>query len=682
MKKPDNRPDPKDLLVEFLASNRSEAAFKTLVENLSGLVYSSAYRRTENPQLAEEIAQNVFAILARKAESLQRHPCLTAWILETTRLESSVAVRSEKRRRRKLAALASETNTQVAMSSYQADQDVTWKDAVPMLDDALDRLSQKDRQAICQRFYEGRKFHEMATQNGQSEAACKMRVKRALDKISKFFAGRGVTLSTTVVASALGTEFARSAPAHAVTAMASNALAASSSIPITGIIANTFQTMSTSKTITAAAATVVALTTVPFVQQRAEASRLESELSTLEVQPQAPSRLTAIRKRDAPAERVARARKAYAARNLLASLDEPMEPRAFLTSLMSKANGDVVRESLAYARVARMSATEYAELMVALREYPCSDHTKDKVRSKLREYAPAMTPRERVETMIADGSAGFSSSPMLEWVKEEPDAAVAWYQEQMESGGIFGSGLRLEVQTEIFRDLLLGIAPTRPELALEMFAASQPSDSDGNTILSLTRGLAGRMIETGEDSYTLALMELLGEKHRQSIINNTAESFANARRFDDGLAFLERFDPDPAGRADRINRLATGGHFVNLFPGLDWAVTATPATEVPEVFTKLGQGASYRGVDFQVWIDRQPPGAIRDYSYAGMINAKMKNSDFEESYSAARAIGDPELRRTNLEKVARGWLAEDEAAAKETLPAELIINTLLSDDQS
>ena len=59
-----------------------------LVSNLGDLVYSSALRRTQNSQLAEEIAQNVFAILARKADSLRRHPSLTAWIFETTRLEA------------------------------------------------------------------------------------------------------------------------------------------------------------------------------------------------------------------------------------------------------------------------------------------------------------------------------------------------------------------------------------------------------------------------------------------------------------------------------------------------------------------------------------------------------------------------------------------------------------------
>lgn len=92
-------PDRSTLLEAFLASNRSETAFTALVGSLDRLVYSGALRRTGSPQLAEEVTQNVFAILARKAASLRGHPCLEAWAMETTRLEAATVMRSERRRR-------------------------------------------------------------------------------------------------------------------------------------------------------------------------------------------------------------------------------------------------------------------------------------------------------------------------------------------------------------------------------------------------------------------------------------------------------------------------------------------------------------------------------------------------------------------------------------------------------
>jgi DNA-directed RNA polymerase specialized sigma24 family protein len=101
--------EPAALLAAYLEAGRSESAFVALVDRVAGLVLSSALRRTGNAALAEEVAQNVLAVLARKAAALRSHPNLSAWIFRTTQLESARAMRSEYRHTRKIAAFAFES---------------------------------------------------------------------------------------------------------------------------------------------------------------------------------------------------------------------------------------------------------------------------------------------------------------------------------------------------------------------------------------------------------------------------------------------------------------------------------------------------------------------------------------------------------------------------------------------
>ena len=87
-----------DLLRQFAREN-SQDAFAEIVRRHLDLVYSAALRQVRSPQLAEEIAQSVFADLARNAGKLKaRTPVLTAWLYAVTRRTAIDAIRKESRR--------------------------------------------------------------------------------------------------------------------------------------------------------------------------------------------------------------------------------------------------------------------------------------------------------------------------------------------------------------------------------------------------------------------------------------------------------------------------------------------------------------------------------------------------------------------------------------------------------
>jgi DNA-directed RNA polymerase specialized sigma24 family protein len=90
--------DDVTLLRRFVAE-RSDTAFRELVAQRIQFVYAAARRQVGgDEQLVNEIVQNVFLDLARKAQSLVARPSLAGWLFTSTRFAASKALRSRARR--------------------------------------------------------------------------------------------------------------------------------------------------------------------------------------------------------------------------------------------------------------------------------------------------------------------------------------------------------------------------------------------------------------------------------------------------------------------------------------------------------------------------------------------------------------------------------------------------------
>src|SRR5471030_2970841 len=91
-------PDP-ELLRQFARTN-SQDAFAELVKRHLNLVYSAALRQVNGDgHFAKDVAQAVFADLARKASSLSRRENLTGWLYTSAHFAAAKIARGENRRR-------------------------------------------------------------------------------------------------------------------------------------------------------------------------------------------------------------------------------------------------------------------------------------------------------------------------------------------------------------------------------------------------------------------------------------------------------------------------------------------------------------------------------------------------------------------------------------------------------
>jgi DNA-directed RNA polymerase specialized sigma24 family protein len=88
-------------LLQAFARHRDEPAFAALVERHLALVHGTARRKVEDPGAAEEISQNVFAALARKAWRFAPDDSLPAWLHRAALLEAQAWLRGELRHRRR-----------------------------------------------------------------------------------------------------------------------------------------------------------------------------------------------------------------------------------------------------------------------------------------------------------------------------------------------------------------------------------------------------------------------------------------------------------------------------------------------------------------------------------------------------------------------------------------------------
>jgi len=243
--------DDMQLLRDY-AVRRSEQAFETLVSRHAGLVYSTALRQMENPQLAEEITQAVFTILARKAGSLNEKTILPGWLYRAACFTAGSARKQEYRRQQH------EQEAYMESTLHAAETDAAWKQMSPLLEEAMMRLGQTDRDALVLRFFEGRSLNEVGQALGASEDAAKKRVGRALEKLRKFFAKRGVTLSGAIIAGAVSANSVQAAPVGLAKTISAVAIAkgAAASISTLTLVKTTLIAMNT-KTIIATIGTAV-----------------------------------------------------------------------------------------------------------------------------------------------------------------------------------------------------------------------------------------------------------------------------------------------------------------------------------------------------------------------------------------------------------------------------------------
>jgi RNA polymerase sigma factor (sigma-70 family) len=267
-----------DLLQQFAREN-SQDAFTEIVRRHVNLVYSAAWRQVRSTQLAEEVAQSVFADLARDVGKLKPDTILTAWLYSVTRRTAIDAIRKESRRQLREQIIAVEVNDMNATAN-------NWTQIEPLLDDAMAALDETDRRAILLRYFENKNLREVGESLKISDDAAQKRVSRAVERLREFFSKRNVTVGASGLAVLISANAVQSAPIGLVATISSAAALAGTAVHTSTIIAATKTIAMTTlqKTLFIAALTAAVGTGIYEAHQN---SQLRDQVQTLQQQ-QAP----------------------------------------------------------------------------------------------------------------------------------------------------------------------------------------------------------------------------------------------------------------------------------------------------------------------------------------------------------------------------------------------------------
>jgi RNA polymerase sigma factor (sigma-70 family) len=182
-------------LVRRFAADRDEAAFTALVRRHGPMVWGVCSRLACHPNDAEDAFQATFLILARKAGSLRNPESLGPWLFGVAR-RVALKTRHAVLRRHARECPAEDVPAPV-------DDDMSWRDLRPVLDEEVGRLPEKYRLPFVLCYLEGVTNEEAARRLRCPKGTILSRLSRARERLRGRLVRRGVELSGAALATVL-----------------------------------------------------------------------------------------------------------------------------------------------------------------------------------------------------------------------------------------------------------------------------------------------------------------------------------------------------------------------------------------------------------------------------------------------------------------------------------------------
>jgi RNA polymerase sigma-70 factor (ECF subfamily) len=163
-----------------------QRAFTTLYGRLAPALYGMALRMMNDPQEAEDVLQEGFTYLWRKADAFDpARSSAFAWAVLIVRHKAidRLRLRQRDQRRRETMAEASELEAPIDERSAQ---EPAWRERSAQVRAALEQLAPEQRVALELAFFGGLTHEQVAQRLGAPLGTIKARIRRGLFKLREF----------------------------------------------------------------------------------------------------------------------------------------------------------------------------------------------------------------------------------------------------------------------------------------------------------------------------------------------------------------------------------------------------------------------------------------------------------------------------------------------------------------
>jgi len=606
------------LLLRRYAGTGDSPAFTEIVRRYVDWVYSTAARRLgEDRHLAADVTQLVFIDLAAKAKTLPPEVQLGGWLHHHTCFRAATVIRGERRRREREQKAA-------AMNAPAADR-LADPELAHQVDQALERLPARDRDALVLRYFESAPLAAIGQAMGISEDAAQKLVGRALEKLRRQCAPTGRSAPTAAAIAAACAGAIQAAPAGLAAVAAQAALAgAAATRAAAGSTARALLTSLKLKTVVAVGAGLAA--GLLAVRERRAIGPWRAAVG---------ARLEALVGHSSPGPGPAGAR-------LSATAAPPAAPDI-------EGQLDRILQQETWSK----HPTEFVSFLGHLRAADMR---------RALGYLDGRAPSR--------GLATLRSFLVQRWAELDPRPAVAWWQSRPTGD-----------QNDLVKIFLAReLATVDPAAAIQFGGPNPNIFRDWARRSPAAAAVCALQLSAGPDrGYALtALAKAWADADPPAAVRWAGGLAGEADRADALRGILPSLaQVDPGLVADYLGGLAAqasmaevGGRFASTWAANDPAAAAAWATALPAgsalkavaVPRVIERWATADAAAAGHWLEGLPAGPERDQ----WVQVYLKPAVADEPQLAAQladGLGDPAARAAALETVARSWVRQDPVAA-------------------